>query len=148
MFGFLKQLGWAGTLIAGGLAAGWAITTYVHENRLAFQKQWVSKHIELCVSASETVGALSSRDTEAEWNKDIAKFWQLYWGPLALIEPQPVAQKMVDFGKALKTTEFANRFQLGPKAIAVSKACRDHIDQIMQNDWRFDPSDFLLGLKR
>ena len=66
-----------------------------------------------------------------------ARFWQLYWGPLAVVEDQTVVNAMVQFGNSLKA-ESHDGANLQRKAIALAHACRDSL----QKYWVVDLGEF------
>ena len=50
--------------------------------------------------AVETASLIATSDTVAPAAK-MARFWQLYWGVMGLVENEQVTQAMIGFGNAL-----------------------------------------------
>ena len=66
------------------------------------QRPFLKRQMELCFEAVETASTLATATDPAKWEMARTRFWGLYWGELALVENQAVAQKMVEFGKKLE----------------------------------------------
>jgi len=60
--------------------------TSAQANREPFLKQ----QLEFCFEASRTVAQLANETDPVEWEKARKTFWQLYWGPLVIVENQEV----------------------------------------------------------
>jgi hypothetical protein len=52
----------------------------------------------LCFEAVETASRLASERNPTEWETARLVFWRLYWGPLSMVEDQPVKDAMEKFG--------------------------------------------------
>jgi hypothetical protein len=70
--------------------------------KLSAKQAFNSRHLELCAQASGDAGILATSKDESK--KRLAKddFWQLYWGPLGIVEESDVATAMVSFGHCLE----------------------------------------------
>jgi hypothetical protein len=53
----------------------------------------------------------------------VARFWELYWGELALVENREVEAEMVRFGQALQYMP-EDRSELRHRALELAAACR------------------------
>lgn len=53
----------------------------------------------------------------------VARFWELYWGELALVENREVETAMVDFGNALEYMA-EDRSELRHRALRLAAVCR------------------------
>ncbi len=122
-------------LIAGGL---WTLKKYfddrASERSLAHQraksaevearKPFSSRQLELYFDAVEVASAIAA-GSAVEQAQQLATFWRLYWGPLALVEDMKVAQAMIQFGHALDAN--ASQGELKIYALELAHACRDSI---------------------
>src|SRR3954451_14136103 len=57
-----------------------------HRNKEAFLKS----QLDLCFKATESAASLATETDPAEWEKARKEFWQLYWGPLSVVEDPKV----------------------------------------------------------
>jgi hypothetical protein len=98
---------------------------------LAAKQAFNSKHLELCAQAAGDAGTLATSKDESK--KRLAKddFWQLYWGPLGIVEDSEVASAMVSFGHCLEgTCDQPIEFQ----ALKLAHACRAEVSKDFQID--------------
>jgi hypothetical protein len=73
---------------------------------------------------------------EADWIKARRRFWELYWGELAMVEGEQVANAMVAFGNALRDLapqDSSARARLRGAALTVAHAAR----QAVESHWGF-----------
>lgn len=85
--------------------------------------------MKLCFAAASTVSTLATTTDPTKWEEAEGKFWELYWGELAVVENEDVAQKMFDFGTKLKTESPAAlpAKDLVVPSIRIAHACRELI---------------------
>jgi hypothetical protein len=76
----------------------WVAAQQMAANRVQPFRQ---KQFELYILATETVGRLASETDKAKWEEARTKFWQLYWGPLCIVEDTKVEEMMVKLGKII-----------------------------------------------
>jgi hypothetical protein len=78
------------------------------------KKPFHEAQLDLCRDASEAAATLasltprgeaSSEQSEAPWEKARARFEQLYWGSLAVVEDEDLEGRMVDFRERLVAYE-------------------------------------------
>lgn len=62
---------------------------------------FLSKQLDYCFEAAELAGKLSSTADAADWQAARTRFFELYWGPLAIVEDEDVARAMVSLKQAL-----------------------------------------------
>lgn len=82
--------------------------------------------------AAATLAVLRNEEAEssqAEWQKARTRFWELYYGELAIVEDQAVSQAMVVFGKCLRDYEFdqCDQKQLKHLSLELASACRNSV---------------------
>ena len=62
------------------------------------------------------------------------RFWDLYWGPMAIVEDEKVEKSMVAFGKALQQSVSPDILKIA--AIQLAHSCRDSLAE----SWDVDVS--------
>ena len=65
------------------------------------QQPFLEQQMELYFEAADTAAKIATSRDESHREKLLQRFWELYWGPLAVVEDQPVVDAMVAFGDAL-----------------------------------------------
>jgi hypothetical protein len=143
---FTKIASLIGAVIVGGAAA---FTYYDTANR-ELAKPFNDAQLALCKEASDTAAALASPTSlqqvgargpadkiEGSGGIARARFEQLFWGSLAIVENQDVASKMVEFRNlVLKSESDPNqpvaRGALQQAAIRIAHACRDLVSKTWQ----------------
>ena len=141
-------------LIIGGIFALWR---YYDTTAREFQKPLWDRQVKLYFEATRVAASLTTTEPGDEWDKLSNKFWQLYRGPMCLIEDQGVEAAMVNFGKALvdiqnimeslKGTKISDlpsannqnsiriiaekRKELQSLSLRLSWACRDSLNETM-----------------
>ena len=67
----------------------------------------------------------ASRYHASTLDNAVTRFWELYWGELALVEDNEVERAMVAYGQALR--DKAPTETLQEKSLALAHACRDSL---------------------
>jgi hypothetical protein len=93
--------------------------------KVAAMQPFLERQLRLFEDTTQTVGFLATSLDSAERGKKLERFWQLYWGELALVEHGKVESAMVAFGDAL--TSGADQRELQQLALEVTYACRDEL---------------------
>jgi hypothetical protein len=88
---------WVLTLIT--LSVG--IWQYVDKAAQANREPFLRQQLALAVETSEVVATLATTTDPAAFETARARFWVLYWGPLAFVEDWNVETSMVAIGKAV-----------------------------------------------
>src|SRR5262245_46171795 len=79
----------------------------VEVNRLAASrkveatKPFLERQLKLYTEASQVAAAIATTGDNSERSKAAKRFWELYWGELALVENQDVEAAMVALGDGL-----------------------------------------------
>ena len=94
-FGLSVIIPWILTLVR----AATGIWQFTVQQSQANRQPFLQKQLELGFEATEAAARLATETNPEEWEKARARFWQLYWGPLSVVEDPTVESKMVDFGK-------------------------------------------------
>jgi hypothetical protein len=90
---------WVVTALTAVVTAGFGIWQFTVQQRQANRLPFLQKQLELCFQATDTVSRLASETDPAEWEKARQAFWQLYWGPLSIVEDRAVESAMVHIGR-------------------------------------------------
>lgn len=130
----VKDFAWLGAIVA----AIWAAATYLNDKRLEYGKSFNENEIALSFQTAETVAKLLTAETKQDWDTEVAKFRNLYWGPLVLVESSSVEKAMVDLCAQMKASNFNQRDSLKAAVLGVSSALREQIRHRNENDWRID----------
>ncbi len=93
-------------LVAAGLAVGaWQ---YWDANRQQYKKVIWSAQKQLYEGAIQAASEIANGDSLKSVAESRKKFWNLYWGNLAMLESPSVETAMVRFGELLGTCEESN----------------------------------------
>ena len=90
------------------------------------QKPFIEAQLKLYMEATETVAQIPRTADVAARLVLVKRFWQLYWGALALVEDDEVAGAMIAYGKALKAQP-PNPDNLESRSLDVAHACRNSL---------------------
>ena len=93
--------------------------------RIEATRPYLDRQLTLYTEATALTSAIASSSDKAEVEKATRRFWQLYWGELALVERHSVSSAMVAFGRALDASR--PQGELRPLALALAHACRDEL---------------------
>lgn len=118
----LKTLALAGAFIGATLA----LWQYFDTSEKAFRAPYWERQLDTYFAATEATGLLASSTDPAVRQDAERRFWQLYYGPLALVEDAGVEAAMVAFGRCLQSPD-CGRERLGPLSLALAHACRSSI---------------------
>lgn len=103
--------------------------------RLAGMQPFLERQLRFFEEATQTAAILATTSDSPDRAKRIERFWQLYWGELALVEHGKVASAMVAFGDAL--TAGADKNQLQLLALHITYACRNELaESWAEPSWR------------
>jgi hypothetical protein len=86
---------WVLTIVTAAIGF-WQFT---EQQRQANRQPFLEKQLDLSFQAVDAAGRLASETDPVEWEKARVKFWQLYWGPLSVVEDRAVESAMVAFGR-------------------------------------------------
>lgn len=85
------------------------------------------KELELYARASEAASRIANAAKQQKKDEAAEKeFWDLYWGPLCIVESPKVEEAMVLFGTALETGEEA--YELRSLSYALAHAAREAME--------------------
>lgn len=95
--------------------------------KLEATRPFLERQLKLYPEASQVAAVLATSTDAAERSVASKRFWQLYWGELALVENQEVEAAMVAFGKGLKGE--APLSELQDLSLQLAHACRRSLDR-------------------
>ena len=108
---------------------------YAETRRVEAAKPFLDKQLALFTEATQVASFIANAPSRESAAKKIDRFWQLYWGELALVERGDVAKAMIAFGDGLNTQQ-PQRVMRG-LALDLAHACRDELAVAWGTDaWR------------
>jgi hypothetical protein len=131
-------LKWIGALVAvGGLL--WGVTSFLITSRiqaetrhLEARKPYLERQLTLYTEATQSAAILATSSDPDIIEKARQRFWELYWGELAMVEngglnaiEGGVEAAMVMFGECLNRG--CSQSELQPLALRLAHACRDSL---------------------
>ena len=93
--------------------------------RIEATKPFLERQLTLYTDVSKVAATLGTSGDETEKAKARKRFWELYWGELALVENRDVEAAMVAFGGALR--EGASQSELQELSLMLAHACRNSL---------------------
>ena len=100
-------------------------TQQAHER----QKPFVEAQMKYYFEAAETATQIPRTADEKTRQELIARFWQLYWGPLAVVEDAEVETAMIAYGKQLKEDP-RNAAALETLSLGLARSCRNSLKRL------------------
>ena len=102
-----------------------------------FRRPFWEKQLQLYFDASEAASTLATSTEEPKRRLAEQKFWQLYWGPLAVVEDAglkleddpdaKVEAAMVEFGNCLDRTESCDQDKMRNRSLRLAHTLRESI---------------------
>jgi hypothetical protein len=89
-------------------------------------KPFLERQLKLYTEAAQTAATLSTTADTRERAKATRRFWELYWGELALVENREVEGAMKALGDALSANASASDLQ--QLSLRLAHACRRSLD--------------------
>lgn len=124
------------SIAAGGL---WTILVYRRARQkeatsaaLAAKQPFLMRRLELYSEATLCAARIAVGTDEAEIASAKRRFWDLYWGPMAIVEDADVENAMVVFGQALNDS--VSPTALETAAIDLAHSCRKSLAASWQVD--------------
>ena len=115
------------------------VVKFVHVQEMDAAKPYLEKKLEWCEEAVETAASIAG--TENPRIESVRRFWQLYWGVMAMIEKKEVTSAMICFGNELKPQETYGELCNNPdkslqeRALAIAHACRSELASDWSSRW-------------
>lgn len=112
---------------AGLVGGGFALWKYLQTARIEGRKPFLSKQLEFYVEVCGVVSELCTTKDLAVRAKAEGRFWQLYYGQLAVFETPEVEQSMISIGNLLRRSDNLKWHGLKKESVRLAHACRDSI---------------------
>jgi hypothetical protein len=94
------------------------------------KKPFLTRQLELYAEAAKTTAQLSNAIGTDDGQRFERRFWELYWGELALVENVDVESAMREYGKALEAR--ARPEELKRLSLRLAHAMRSSLDKSWQ----------------
>lgn len=95
--------------------------------RIEATKPFLERQLKLYTEASQVAAVIATTSNNAARSKAENRFWELYWGELALVENTEVEAAMVAFGGGLNNK--ASLGELQQLSLTLAHACRFSLDK-------------------
>ncbi|WP_148714019.1 hypothetical protein [Chitinolyticbacter meiyuanensis] len=95
--------------------------------RIEATKPFLDRQLTLYSEATKVASQVATLGTTEAGKKARTRFWELYWGELALVENRTVEAAMKRMGDALAAGASEQELQLA--SLAVARACRESLDK-------------------
>jgi hypothetical protein len=99
----------------------------VETRRIEATKPFLERQLALYAEATKIAAQVATQGNSDSGKKALARFWELYWGELALVENRSVEAAMKRMGDALRAN--ASTQELEQASLAVAHACRESLDR-------------------
>ncbi len=93
------------------------------------QKPFIEAQIKYYFEAAETATQIPRTTDSSAREKLIRRFWQLYWGPLGVVEDPEVEAAMVAYGRQLKRDP-RDAAKLETLSLGLAHACRSSLKRL------------------
>lgn len=120
-----------GALVALGSFL-WGIYTYrdaaarsAETRRIEATKPFLERQLKLYTEATQAAATIATGEEGPAKTRATRRFWELYWGELALVENGTVEQAMASFGVGLRAG--LGRDEMQRRSLALARACRDSL---------------------
>lgn len=110
-----------------------AAAQFIRNQTVEAAKPYLQSKLKWCEEAVETASVIATSDAAAPPAKT-ARFWQLYWGVMGLVENEQVTQAMIGFGNALTAKESPDI--LKGRSLALAHACRAEMADSWSPVWK------------
>lgn len=102
-------------------------TRLIETRRIEATKPFLERQLTLYAEATKVAAQVATQGDTESGKKALVRFWELYWGELALVENRSVEAAMVRMRNALRTN--ASTEELEQASLAVAHACRNSLDR-------------------
>jgi hypothetical protein len=93
------------------------------------QKPFVEAQLKYYFEATETATSIPRTSDGNAREKLVRRFWQLYWGPLAVVEDKGVEAAMVAYGEQLENDP-RDATKLDMLSLGLAHACRSSLKRL------------------
>ena len=93
--------------------------------KLEATRPFLDKQLTLYIETIQIVAKIATLEASEEREQVLKRFWELYWGELALVESPKVERAMREFAYAINN----NPNSLQQKSLNLAHACRFSLDK-------------------
>jgi hypothetical protein len=131
------------TILATAGAFCWTVVSALQSHAIDARRPFLDLQLKLYQEATKTASVLATSDDTQELKAAEARFWQLYWGELGLVENGGI--KSENGGVESAMVRFGGELQKGGKdrgllknlALALAHTCRNSLAQSWNvRDWQ------------
>jgi hypothetical protein len=113
-------------LLIAAVGGVWTIYSFAATARINAIKPFLEKQLEFCVEVTQAAAEIATSENQKKYADAVARFWELYWGRLALVEDEHLESAMVKFGEALKKHSLgADQAELKAGSLRIAQAARN-----------------------
>ena len=91
------------TIAAVMISVSWALYEHFDAEKQRINSVFWSKRLDLYLRTSEVTGRIANARSSDEVEQECAEFWQLYHGPMTVIEDESVKIQMERFAGVVRT---------------------------------------------
>lgn len=99
----------------------------VDTRRIEATKPFLERQLALYSEVTKIAAQVATQGNSETGKKALTRFWELYWGELALVENRSVEAAMKRMGDALRDKSSAQELQVA--SLDVAHACRESLDK-------------------
>jgi hypothetical protein len=114
------------TAVLAIIGAGMGLWKYFDAAEKEFRKPYWERQISFYFQATSSAAILATSHDQKTLKEAEAKFWELYWGPLALVEDRRVEAAMVRYGDCLEDKK-CNGNSLQQLSLNLAHTCRQSL---------------------
>lgn len=118
------------------------VVKFLEVKSVEAEKPYLERKLAWCEQAVETTSRIATSLEPSQ--KDIDRFWQMYWGVMGLIEKESINFAMIAFGKGLEALTppqngskdpASHQAGLPAKSLALAHACRKELSAEWSSSW-------------
>lgn len=105
--------------------------------KIEASQPFLKLQLALFEEATRTTAFVATSDDPGNEKDKTKRFWQLYWGELALVEHGEVETAMIRYGELLNSKTYGLKMQKA--ALEIAHACREELAKSWKVDyWNLD----------
>jgi hypothetical protein len=131
-------------VIGACITFGWSVWCYFDKKKSEYEvkkieasQPFLRRQLALFEEATQITAFIAASDQPGAEEEKTKRFWQLYYGELALVEHGAVQDAMSDYGDLLDAENYGEALQ--DAALSVAHACREELAHSWKVDyWHLD----------
>lgn len=105
---------------------------YENTRRIEATKPFLERQLKLYTELTQITSIIATSNDNAKLEEASKRFWELYWGELALVENEEIEGYMVSFGNGIKNSFDKELMQ--KLSLKLAHACSNSLN----NSWGID----------